>query len=124
MPLPLLPVGIENRANQAFAEFKTLVDAYQTDYFSSNQTYWQGLLNPPTVPQDGNENTVDKSVRPTDQTKGWEDIALSTQYPISVEVHTHGRHADRWYSLIGRITIAGEQYMKVDDGEWFKVIND
>lgn len=123
MPLPNIPTGIENQANTAFNEIKTAVDNYQTTYLANNGKYWQGIKSSDT-PQDGANKAMELTRKPTDQTEDWSWFTPSGSYPISFEVHTHDGPNGKSYSVVGHINIAGQEWVRVNDGEWLEQTND
>lgn len=113
MPLPIIPIGIEKKCNDALSAVISQLAVYQANYAQThNGRFWQGIRTHPILPVDGNETAPDKTRKPTDQVEDWSGVTLPSSMPIAVEVHIHDGPQGAGYTVFGEIEIAKRLYRR------------
>src|SRR6478672_13054601 len=104
-----IPAQLLNNLNKDFAVMVTQVTNHQAEFIASNPGYWQGILNPPTIPADGNSETIVLTLSPTDQPFDWSWIVghLPSTSIFSVEVDVHHGPLGKAFTLRGWVSITG-----------------
>jgi len=105
-----IPNQLLNNLNKDFGVMVTQVTNHQTEFIASNPGYWQGMLNPPIIPADGNSETIVLTLSPTDQPFDWSWIVghLPSTSIFSVEVDVHDGPLGKGFTLRGWVSITGD----------------
>jgi hypothetical protein len=103
---------IHNVVDVKLSELIPAIQNYQTNYLTANNRYWQGILTPQTLPQDGGEIAPNLALKPTDQTEDWAaaDLGLPATLPMSIEIHTHNGPLGKGYSVIVNVFVLGNRF--------------
>jgi len=114
MPLPDVPVGIQNQIDTQMETLRDNLAAGQTAYLASNSKYWQGILFS-AVPADGGVATPDKSKKPTDQSESWNDfgVIIPASPKCAMAVDVYDGPDGKGYVIRGHIKIAGQEWYRV-----------
>lgn len=113
------------------AEIRTAIENFVTNhgpkfirrqerYFANHGYYWQGVLTPATIPDDGVLVAANYSVRPTDHPERWSDIfinddiddRLPASIPMQISVDVYGGPRGQGWSFTVYATKAGTLYWR------------
>lgn len=116
MPLPLLPIGFQLKADKIMSDLQTALVPIQETYKVQHGGYWQGLQSHAVIPQDGNAAAPNKASHPTDQRETWADVdvPLPASMEIAVAVDVYAGPAGHGYSIRGAVEIAGERWVRIE----------
>lgn len=115
MPLPIIPPGLEAKADKILADVGVSLAAMQPDFLATRTRYWQGICTHPTLPKDGNKTAPDKSRKPHYQDEDWNavSVTLPATMEIAVTVNTYQTPRDGWgYECVGSLEIAGQVWQR------------
>lgn len=115
MPLPIVPPGLEAKANQILADVAANLVAVQPGYLATHRRYWQGIRSHAITPKDGAKAAPDKKRKPTDQAEDWTaaNIALPASMEIAVTVNVYQTPRNGWgYEVMGEIEIGGRLWRR------------
>lgn len=91
--------------------------AKQNAYLAAHGTYWQGIVTPSEIPDDGATVVQDYTRRPTDHVHRWIDVfagvdALPDNIPAQIQVDVYGGPLGQGWTLTVRATKNGNLYWK------------
>ena len=86
----------------------------QSTYKTANNKYWQGIACVPILPADGNEESSDLTVKPTDQAENWNDesISLASTLPVCLQVDSYDGPQGLGYVVSGVVIEATRTYKR------------
>jgi hypothetical protein len=98
MPVSSLLEEIGVELDALYAQFVPLQEAYQP----AHDQYFQGILTPQVIPEDGNTVAPDLSLHPSDQVADWTSFgaSLPDMMDFSIEITKYtGLEGEGWVSV-------------------------
>jgi len=111
---------LKNSCNSVLDDLVTQLSTIQSDYYNEliegqvRGRYWQGIRVTNSIPADGNEQSVDLTKKPSDQSESWQDVGvtLSSQISVSLEVNIYTGQNGRGYVVCGRVIESEVEYSR------------
>lgn len=105
---------IKNQVDAALAAIWGRIQTFEANYLAAHGHYWQGIRNPVVLPADGNDVTLNNSLKPTDQAENWADanLSLPVSLPMSIEIQTHNGSLGMGYTGIVKVKVQTDTYQR------------
>ncbi len=94
---------LKDQIDPIIDDLATQLTSIQSAYKTSNNRYWQGVDCVSILPADGNEESSNLAVKPTDQTETWNDesISLASTLPVRLRVDSYDGPQGLGYVIVG-----------------------
>ena len=105
---------LKDQIDPILDDLVTDLASIQSTYKTANDKYWQGVPCVSITPADGNEESTDLTVKPTDQDENWNDeaISLASTLPVHLQVDSYDGPQGFGYVVIGIVIEATRTYRR------------
>ena len=105
---------LKDQIDPVIDDLVTQLVSIQSTYKTANDKYWQGITCVATLPADGNEESSDLTVKPTDQAETWDDesISLAATLPVRLQVHVYDGPSGHGYDIVGTVKSGTEIWVR------------
>lgn len=109
----MTPQEIRDAVDAQFAPYLPEVISRQTDYFTENGEYFQGLQVPLTVPADGVAIPPTFPPPPTDQVAAWTPADFPEDMVGAIRIDTYNATCGKGFLVVLAVEIDGDLWQQI-----------